>query len=38
MPGYRDNPRIAENIDDVYQYFLGRANETFDSGSRPQSP
>lgn len=38
MPGYRGNPRIAENIDDVYRYFLGRANGTIDSGSRPQPP
>ena len=37
MPGYRGNPWIAENIDDVYRYFLGRANGTIDSGSRPQS-
>jgi mono/diheme cytochrome c family protein len=38
MPGYRGNPWIAENIDDVYRYFLGRANGTIGSGSRPQSP
>ena len=38
MPGYRGNPWIAENIDDVYRYFLARANGTIASGSRPQSP
>jgi len=38
MPGYRSNPRIAENIDDVYRYFVGRADGTIDSGSRPRSP
>ena len=35
MPGYRSNPKITENIDQVYRYFLGRANGTIDSGSRP---
>jgi mono/diheme cytochrome c family protein len=38
MPGYRGNPRIAENIDDVYRYFVGRADGTIDSGSRPRLP
>jgi cytochrome c55X len=38
MPGYRGNPRIAENIDDIYQYFVGRADGSIASGSRPQSP
>ena len=38
MPGYRSNSRIAENIDDVYRYFVGRADGTIDSGSRPRLP
>jgi cytochrome c55X len=38
MPGYRGNPWIADNIDDVYRYFLARANGTITSGSRPQFP
>ena len=35
MPGYRGNPWIAENIDDIYRYFLGRADGSIDSTSRP---
>jgi cytochrome c55X len=26
MPGYRSNGYVAERIDDIYQYFLARAN------------
>ena len=25
MPGYRHNPRVLGSIDDIYRYFLGRA-------------
>jgi mono/diheme cytochrome c family protein len=37
MPAYRDNPRIADHIDDVYRYFIGRAEGTIPSGPPPQS-
>lgn len=33
MPGYRDNPRILETIEDTYLYFLGRARGAI--GMRP---
>jgi hypothetical protein len=35
MPGYRDNPRIAGRIDDIYRYFLGRADGSIAAASRP---
>jgi len=38
MPGYRDNPWLAENIDDVYRYFMGLADGSIEPGSRPRSP
>lgn len=37
MPGYRSNPLVAEKIDDIYQYFLGRASGMIDPGSRPEA-
>jgi len=37
MPGYRGNPSIAGSIDDIYRYFLGRANGTISPESRPRS-
>jgi mono/diheme cytochrome c family protein len=37
MPGYRGNQSIAGNIDDIYRYFLGRANGTIAPESRPRS-
>jgi hypothetical protein len=37
MPGYRDNPRIAGRIDDIYRYFLGRADGSIAAASRPPS-
>jgi hypothetical protein len=38
MPAYRDNPQIAGHIDDIYRYFVGRANGTIRAGSPlPQS-
>jgi mono/diheme cytochrome c family protein len=33
MPAYRDIPSINEHIDDVYRYFLGRADGTIRAGS-----
>jgi len=24
MPGYRNNPYVAEKLDDMYRYFLAR--------------
>ncbi|WP_232256054.1 c-type cytochrome [Caballeronia glathei] len=33
MPAYRDNPHVADRIDDIYRYFAGRAN-----GSIPDGP
>jgi hypothetical protein len=36
MPGYRNNPRVLESIDDAYRYFLGRARG--DIGTGPPSP
>jgi len=37
MPGYRSNPLIAETIDDLYRYFLGRASGRICTDARPQS-
>jgi|SRR5882672_403228 len=33
MPGYRDIAPVAERIDDIYRYFVARANETLDAAS-----
>jgi cytochrome c55X len=38
MPAYRDNPSIAAHIDDIYQYFLGRADGTIRADPRPARP
>lgn len=35
MPGYRNNALVAEKIDDIYRYFLGRASGSIDADSRP---
>ncbi|SIT37139.1 hypothetical protein BN2476_110123 [Paraburkholderia piptadeniae] len=35
MPAYRGNPLIAEHIDDIYRYFLGRADGTIPVDPRP---
>ncbi|MEM5389165.1 cytochrome c [Paraburkholderia phymatum] len=35
MPAYRDNPSIAAHIDDIYRYFLGRADGTIPADPRP---
>lgn len=37
MPGYRSNPLIAETIDDLYRYFLGRAEGSLCADARPPS-
>jgi len=37
MPAYRDNARIADHIDDIYRYFVGRANGTIPAGPPPQN-
>lgn len=36
MPGYRDNPRVLGSIDDIYRYFLGRAQGKIGKG--PPAP
>ncbi|KXU83099.1 hypothetical protein CI15_28725 [Paraburkholderia monticola] len=38
MPAYRDNTLIAEHIDDIYRYFLGRADGTISTDPRPPPP
>jgi cytochrome c55X len=35
MPGYRSNPYVAESIDDIYRYFLARANADIGPEYRP---
>jgi mono/diheme cytochrome c family protein len=37
MPGYRSNRLIAETIDDLYRYFLGRAEGSLCADARPPS-
>jgi mono/diheme cytochrome c family protein len=37
MPAYRDNARIADHIDDIYRYFVGRADGTIPAGPPPQN-
>lgn len=37
MPGYRRNPLITETIDDLYRYFLGRAEGSLCADARPPS-
>lgn len=37
MPAYRDNARIADHIDDIYRYFVGRADGTVPAGPPPQN-
>jgi mono/diheme cytochrome c family protein len=32
MPGYRHNRRVLESIDDIYRYFLGRAQGNIGKG------
>lgn len=36
MPGYRNNPRVTDRIDDIYRYFLARAQGRI--GRRPPGP
>jgi cytochrome c55X len=35
MPGYRNNPYVAEKLDDIYRYFLARANGDIGPEYRP---
>jgi mono/diheme cytochrome c family protein len=38
MPGYRDNPRVLGSIDDIYLYFLGRAQGSIGEGPPAPTP
>jgi cytochrome c55X len=38
MPGYRSNAYVAESIDDIYRYFLARANGDISPEYRPPAP
>jgi mono/diheme cytochrome c family protein len=38
MPGYRSNAYVAESVDDIYQYFLARANGDIGPQYRPPAP
>jgi len=38
MPGYRNNPRVLESIDDTYRYFLGRAMGNIGRGAPIPAP
>jgi cytochrome c55X len=38
MPGYRSNAYVAENLDDIYRYFLARANGDVGPEYRPPQP
>ncbi|MGF6779738.1 cytochrome c55X [Paraburkholderia sp. GAS334] len=35
MPAYRLNPSIADHLDDIRRYFMGRADRTIQAESRP---
>lgn len=35
MPGYRGNPLVSDNIEGIYRYFLGRADQSIGAGDRP---
>jgi mono/diheme cytochrome c family protein len=35
MPGYRSNAYVAESVDDIYRYFLARANGEIGPEYRP---
>lgn len=38
MPGYRNNPRVADHIDDVYRYFVTRAQGRVGRGPPTPAP
>jgi cytochrome c553 len=38
MPGYRTSAYVAENIDDIYRYFLARANGEIGPDYRATAP
>jgi len=35
MPGYVNNAYVVENLDDIYQYFVARANDEIGPAYRP---
>jgi hypothetical protein len=35
MPGYRENAYVAQSLDDIYRYFLARANSEIGPDYRP---
>ena len=35
MPGYGGNPLVADNIDGIHRYFLGRADRSIEAADRP---
>ena len=35
MPGYRENAYVAESVEDIYLYFLARANGEISADYRP---
>lgn len=38
MPAYRSNAYVAESIDDIYRYFIARANGDIGPEYRPPAP
>jgi cytochrome c55X len=38
MAPYRSNSYVAENLDDIYRYFLARANGDIGPEYRPPAP
>jgi cytochrome c55X len=38
MPGYRSNAYVADSIDDIYRYFIARANGDIGPEFRPPAP
>ena len=38
MPGYRSNALVADNIDDIYRYFVARAKGDIGPEYRPPAP
>lgn len=37
MPAYRNNPLVSASIDEIYRYFVGRANGSIAAEYRPSS-
>jgi len=38
MPGYRGNAYVVESLDDIYRYFVARANGEIGPNYRPPVP